>query len=48
MRTHQGQDVAFKEYENAARPLKIQLQSLEVRGPNPDFEVAFQAATRGA
>jgi putative ABC transport system substrate-binding protein len=37
----------FKDYETAARPLKIQLQSLEVRGPNPDFEGAFQAATKG-
>ena len=25
-----------------ARALKLQLQSLEVRGPNPDFEGAFQ------
>ena len=27
--------------------MKIQLQSLEVRGPNPDLEGAFQAATKG-
>ena len=27
--------------------MKIQLQSLEVRGPNPDLEVAFQAAVKG-
>ncbi len=26
---------------------KIQLQSLEVRGPNPDYEGAFQAAAKG-
>jgi putative tryptophan/tyrosine transport system substrate-binding protein len=39
--------IAFKEYEAVARALKIQLQSLEVRGPNPDFEGAFQAATKG-
>jgi putative ABC transport system substrate-binding protein len=26
--------------------LKIQLQSLEVRGPNPDFEGVFQAAVK--
>ena len=37
----------FKEYEVAARALKIQLQSLEVRGPNPDLEGAFQAARKG-
>jgi putative tryptophan/tyrosine transport system substrate-binding protein len=38
---------AFKDYEAAARALKIQLQSLEVRGPNPDLEGAFQAAVKG-
>jgi putative tryptophan/tyrosine transport system substrate-binding protein len=37
----------FKDYEIAARTLKIQLQSLEVRSPNPDFEGAFQAAAKG-
>ena len=37
----------LKEYEVAARALKIQLQSLEVRGPNPDLEGAFQAARKG-
>ncbi len=35
---------AFKDYDAAGRALKIQLQSLEVRGPNPDLEGAFQAA----
>jgi putative tryptophan/tyrosine transport system substrate-binding protein len=39
--------IAFKEYEAAASALKIKLQSLEVRGPNPDLEGAFQAATKG-
>jgi putative ABC transport system substrate-binding protein len=38
--------IAFKEYEAAARALKIPLQSLAVRGPHPDFEGAFQAAAR--
>jgi putative tryptophan/tyrosine transport system substrate-binding protein len=42
-----GPAIAFKEYEAAARSLKIQLQSLEVRGPNPDLEGAFQAAPKG-
>jgi putative ABC transport system substrate-binding protein len=38
---------AFEDYETAARALKIPLQSLEVRGPNPDFEGAFKAAVKG-
>ncbi len=42
-----GPKVAFKEYQAAARAFKLQLQSLEVRGPNPDFEGAFQAAKKG-
>jgi ABC-type uncharacterized transport system substrate-binding protein len=36
--------IGFKEYEDAARALKIQLQSLKVRGSNPDLEGAFHAA----
>jgi putative tryptophan/tyrosine transport system substrate-binding protein len=39
--------IAFKDYEAAARALKIQFLSLEVRGPNPDYEGAFQAAAKG-
>ena len=39
--------LGFKEYETVARALKVQLQSLEVRGPNPDLEGAFQAAAKG-
>ena len=42
-----GPAIAFKEYEAAARALRIPLQSLEVRGPNPDLEGAFQAAANG-
>jgi putative tryptophan/tyrosine transport system substrate-binding protein len=38
---------SFKDYEAAARALKMQLQLLEVRGPNPDLEGAFQAASKG-
>ena len=30
-----------------ARLLKIEIQSLDVRGPNPDLENAFLAATKG-
>jgi putative tryptophan/tyrosine transport system substrate-binding protein len=39
--------IGFKEYETAARSLKIQLQSVEVREPKPDFERAFQTAIKG-
>jgi putative ABC transport system substrate-binding protein len=39
--------IGFKEYEAAARAMKIQLQALEVRGPNPDFEAALQTAPKG-
>jgi putative tryptophan/tyrosine transport system substrate-binding protein len=39
--------IGFKEYEAVARALKVQLQSLEVHGPNPDLEGAFQAAAKG-
>ena len=39
-----GPAVAFKEYESAARAFKLELRSLEIRGPNPDFAGAFQAA----
>jgi putative ABC transport system substrate-binding protein len=42
-----GSAISFKEYEAAARALKIPLQSLEVLGPNPDLEGAFQAAAKG-
>jgi putative tryptophan/tyrosine transport system substrate-binding protein len=42
-----GPVIGFKEYEAASRALKVQLQSLEVRGPNPDLEGAFQAAANG-
>jgi ABC-type uncharacterized transport system substrate-binding protein len=37
---------AFKDYQAAGRALKIQLQSLEIRGANPDLEGAFQAAVK--
>ena len=39
--------IGFREYETAARALKIQLQSVEVREPNPDFDGAFQTAVKG-
>ena len=34
----------FKEYEAAARVLKVQLLSLQVRPDDPDVDNAFQAA----
>jgi len=39
-----GPAVALKEYEAAARAFKLELRSLAIRGPNPDFAGAFQAA----
>jgi ABC-type uncharacterized transport system substrate-binding protein len=41
-----GAAIGWKEYEDAAGALKVQLQSLEVRGPDPDLEGAFQAAAK--
>jgi putative ABC transport system substrate-binding protein len=38
--------IGFKEYEAAARALKIQLLSLEVRGRDPELDGAFQAAIK--
>jgi len=38
---------ALKEYEPTARALKIELQSLEVRGPTPDLEGAFRDTAKG-
>ena len=38
---------SFQDFEPAARALKIHLQSLEIRGPNPDLAGAFQAAAKG-
>jgi putative tryptophan/tyrosine transport system substrate-binding protein len=38
---------AVKEYEVSGRALNLQVQSLEVRGPNPDIEGAFQSAAKG-
>ena len=42
-----GPAIAFKEYEAAARSLKLEFHSLEVRGPHPDLDGAFQAAAKG-
>ena len=37
----------FQHYEAPARALKLQLQPLAVRGPNPDLDGAFRAAAKG-
>ena len=42
-----GPAIASKEYETAARSLKLEFQSLEVRGPDADVDGAFQAAAKG-
>jgi putative tryptophan/tyrosine transport system substrate-binding protein len=39
--------LSLKEYQTAAPALKIQLQSLELRGASPDLDSAFKAATKG-
>ena len=39
--------IGYKDYEAAARALKIRLQSLDVRGSNPDFAGAFREAVKG-
>jgi len=38
--------LAFKETQEAAGVLGLQIQSLEVRGPKPDLEAAFKAAMK--
>src|SRR5215510_12905438 len=39
-----GPTVAFKEYSAAAAAFKLELRSLEIRGPTPDFTGALQTA----
>jgi putative tryptophan/tyrosine transport system substrate-binding protein len=39
-----GPQIAFKEYTAAAQAFKVDLRSIEVRGPNPDFVAALQEA----
>lgn len=38
--------VAFRETEAAAKALGLQLESLELRAPNPDFETVFRSAMK--
>ena len=42
----EGSKISFKEYQAAAVALKLQLQSLEVRGPKPDLDGLFQSAVK--
>jgi ABC-type uncharacterized transport system substrate-binding protein len=42
-----GSSLRFTEIKGAAQTLGVQLQSLEVRGSNPDFESALKTATKG-
>ena len=42
-----GSALAFKEYEATAQGLNVQIQSLEIRRPEPDLEGTFQAAAKG-
>jgi len=42
-----GPKIAFGEYMAVAPALNLQFQSLEVRGPTPDFDGAFQVAAKG-
>ena len=42
----EGSTIAFKQYEAAARPLKLALQSIEVRGVKGNMDDAFKTAAR--
>src|SRR5215510_2183910 len=42
-----GSSLRVKETKAAAQTLGVKLQSLEVRGSNPDFESALKTATKG-
>jgi putative ABC transport system substrate-binding protein len=44
--TNEGSLTGFKEYAAAGAALKVTIQSLKIRGPNPDLEGAFQTAAR--
>jgi putative ABC transport system substrate-binding protein len=39
-----GPKIAYTEYETAARKFKLELRSLEIRGPHPDLAAVFQNA----
>jgi putative ABC transport system substrate-binding protein len=41
-----GSAAAFKDYEAAARSLRIPIQSLKMTGPNPDFELPLHPGAK--
>jgi putative ABC transport system substrate-binding protein len=43
----EGSGIGLKDYDTAAHALKIPLQALGVRGPNPDLESAIGEAAKG-
>jgi len=43
----EGSASGYKEYEAAARALRLQLHSLRVHSPSPDLAAAFQTAAKG-
>ena len=43
----EGSANGYKEYEAAARALRLQLHSLRVHSPSPDLAAAFQTAAKG-
>jgi putative ABC transport system substrate-binding protein len=45
--TSRGPVIGFKEYERAARELKLSTQSMEAHQPKPDFELLFSNAAKG-
>jgi len=45
--TNEGSAIGLKEHEAVARALKVELQSVGVRGPTPDLDGAFQTAVKG-
>jgi putative ABC transport system substrate-binding protein len=38
--------IGLREYEAAGRSMKVQIESLQVTGPNPDFHEAFRSASK--
>ena len=44
--TAPGPKIAFEEYKSAAPGMNLQLQSVELRGPTPEFDVAFKTAAK--
>jgi putative ABC transport system substrate-binding protein len=46
--SNEGSLIGFKEYESAARPMKLLIESLAVRGADPDFESALASVKSGA